>query len=162
MPVYIIDGENPESDESPPTVAKGYYANFSPCEMKPYLSGNCPTSPTEAQIDDILRPIRPEALRTCAHNTGAEAGCWLRLCYTNEEGHESLWSANESAEWVTYEGVVLDDESIFGGLDLAATLEIYPERIANERVDLELKEQSLREAVEYAEEGQLDDNPLER
>lgn len=57
---------------------------------------------------------------------------------------------------------MLDDESIFGGLDLAATLEIYPERIANERVDLELKEQSLREAVEYAEEGQLDDNPLER
>lgn len=57
---------------------------------------------------------------------------------------------------------MLDDESIFGGLDLAAALEIFPERVTNEAVDIELKEQSLREAVKYAKEGHSDENPLER
>lgn len=109
--------------------------------------------PTEAQIDEILRPIRPEALRTYAYNTGTELGLWLRLCYTNEEAHKSLWSDNEDAEWVTYEGVVLDDESIFGGLDLAAALEIFLECVTNERVNLELREKRLRNAVAAEQEG---------
>lgn len=103
--------------------------------------------PIEAQIDEILRPIRPGALRTCAWNTHAERGLWLRLCYTNEEAHKSLWADNEVAEWVTYGGVVLDDESIFGGLDLAAALEIFPERVTNEYVNIELREKELRETV---------------
>ena len=74
-------------------------------------------------------------------------GLWLRLCYTDEEAHKSLWSDNEDAEWVTHGGVVLDDESIFGGLDLTAALEIFPERVTNESVNLELREKELREMV---------------
>ncbi|KAJ5224937.1 hypothetical protein N7468_006162 [Penicillium chermesinum] len=129
-------------------------SNESPADRKP------PASPTQAQIDDILRPARPEALRVYGHNTGADAGCWIRLCYTNEEGHNALWSANESAQWVTYGGVVLDDESIFGGLDLAAALEIFPERVTNEAVNIELREESLKDAKWSAEEGDWAENPL--
>ncbi|OGE49150.1 hypothetical protein PENARI_c023G01415 [Penicillium arizonense] len=129
--------------------------------QQPYRPGNAPPSPTQAQIDDILRPARPKALRVYGHNTTADNGCWLRLCYTNEEGYNTLWSANELAEWVTYDGVVLDDESIFGGLDLAAALEIFPERVVNERVNFENREESLRDAIEDAEEGDWDENPLE-
>ncbi|KOS38546.1 hypothetical protein ACN38_g10642 [Penicillium nordicum] len=110
--------------------------------------------------DDILRPARPEALRVYGHNTTADNGCWLRLCYTDEEGHNALWSANKLAEWVTYDGIVLDDESIFGGLDLAAALEVFPERV-DERVNFEIREESLRDAIEVAEEGDWDENPLE-
>lgn len=56
---------------------------------------------------------------------------------------------------------MLDNESIFGGLDLAAALEIFPERVANERVNFELRERSLRNAIEDAEEGDFDEDPLE-
>ncbi|KAJ6029929.1 uncharacterized protein N7446_001008 [Penicillium canescens] len=190
MPVHIIENENPEIpawgsialevyflsewDKSHPDpsqseshadrrqrllrqfLALGYEGRL------PYKPGNSPPSPTEAQIDEILRPIRPEALRTCAHNTGAEVGCWLRLCYTNDEGHEALWSANEIAEWVTYGGAVLDDESLFSGLDLAAALELFPERVTDERVNLGLREESLREAVDGAENYPSEENPLGR
>ncbi|KAJ5120527.1 uncharacterized protein N7515_009915 [Penicillium bovifimosum] len=122
----------------PQTVANDFY---------PYWPGDSPPIPTEAQIDEILRPIRPEALRTYACNTCAEKGLWLRLCYTDEEAHNSLWADNEDAEWVTYDGVVLDDESIFGGLDLQGALEILPERVTNEALDIERRDNELREIL---------------
>jgi hypothetical protein len=43
---------------------------------------------------------------------------------------------------------------------LTAALEIFPERVANERVDFEIREESLRDALEDAEEGGWDENPL--
>ncbi|KAJ5550594.1 hypothetical protein N7535_001463 [Penicillium sp. DV-2018c] len=150
------------------TVVNGFYANFShwdskadcpqltehkPITDQPYWPRDSSPVPTEAQIDEILRPIRPEALRTYAYNTGAELGLWLRLYYTDEEAHTTLWSDNEDAEWVTHEGVVLDDENTFGGLDLAAALEIFPERVTNERVNLELREKRLRNALAAEQEG---------
>lgn len=104
--------------------------------------------PTEAQIEEILRPIRPDILRACGDQTGSDQGCWLRLCYTNEEGHKALWEENEEAEWVTHDGLVLDDESIFGGLDLDSALEIFTERITNEHVDLQERDDRLRECLE--------------
>ncbi|KAJ5257150.1 hypothetical protein N7478_013254 [Penicillium angulare] len=139
MPLQFIDFDNPE-DYQPETL---------------------PHPPTQAQIDDILRHARPEALRIYSHNTGADVGCWLRLCYTNEEGHDALWAANKDAEWVTEEGVVLDDESIFSGLDLAAALEIFPERVANEPVNFKFREESLKIAKRQAKNGGWDKDPLE-
>ncbi|KAJ5674681.1 uncharacterized protein N7477_004615 [Penicillium maclennaniae] len=50
-------------------------------------------------------------------------------------------------------GVVLDDESIFGGLDLAAALEIFPERVTNEGVSLKVRDQALRDIVAAEQEG---------
>ncbi|KAJ5301090.1 uncharacterized protein N7443_006092 [Penicillium atrosanguineum] len=170
LDVYFLsewDKPHPDlsvSNESPTDRRKRLLRQFLAlgCEgRQPYRLGNSPPSPTQAQIDNILRLIRPEALRVYAHNTGAERGCWLRLCYTNEEGHNALWTANELAEWVAYNGVVLDDESIFGRLDLAAALNIFPERVANERVNFELRERSLRNAIEDAEEGDFNEDPLE-
>ncbi|KAJ5686606.1 hypothetical protein N7536_009225 [Penicillium majusculum] len=170
LDIYLLsEWEKPHPDpsvstESPADRRKRLLRQFLAlgCEgRQPYRPGNAPPSPTQAQIDDILRPIRPEALRVYGYNTTADNGCWLRLCYTNEEGHNALWSANKLAEWVTYDGVVLNDKSIFGGLDLAAALEIFPERVANERVNFEIREESLRDAIEDAEEGDWDENPLE-
>ncbi|KAJ5089842.1 hypothetical protein N7532_008526 [Penicillium argentinense] len=176
MPLHIIENDDPEtaawgelplevyflsewekphpdpsqSNESPADRRKRLLRQFLALGSEgrePYWPGDSPAVPTEAQIDEILRPIRPEALRTYACNTVAEKGLWLRLCYTNEEAHNSLWADNEEAEWVSYDGVVLDDESIFGGLDLAAALEIFPERVTNESVDIELRDNELREIV---------------
>ncbi|CAG7959384.1 unnamed protein product [Penicillium olsonii] len=113
------------------------------------------------EIDDILRPIRPEVLRVYGNNTGSDVGCWLRLCYTNQEGHDTLWSANKDTEWVSEGAVVLDDESIFGGLDLTAALEIFPERVANEPVNFDSREESLKAAIEETKEGGWDEEPLE-
>lgn len=116
------------------------------------------SNPTEAQIEEILRPIRPDILRACGHQTDSTRGCWLRLCYTNEEGHKALWKENQEAEWVTYDGLVLDDESIFGGLDLASALQIFSERITNEPVDLKDRDDTLREELEVLYESSDDDD----
>ncbi|KAJ6134122.1 hypothetical protein N7523_000444 [Penicillium sp. IBT 18751x] len=147
-----------QSNESPAARRKRLISQFLALGYEgrmPYLSQprNPPPIPTEAQIEEILRPIRPEALRTYAYNTGADSGLWLRLCYTDEEAHNSLWSDNEDADWVTYGGVVLDDESIFGGLDLAAALEIFPERVTNEAVCLEVRDQELKDIVAAEQES---------
>lgn len=56
---------------------------------------------------------------------------------------------------------MLDDESIFGGLDLAAALEIFPERVTNEPVNFELREKSLKTAKKQAKNGGWDQDPLE-
>lgn len=50
------------------------------------------------------------------------------------------------------DGIVLDDESIFGGLDLAAALEVFPERVTNEHVDLRFRETQFREMVDATQE----------
>lgn len=36
---------------------------------------------------------------------------------------------------------------------MAAALEIFPERVANEPVNFEIREESLRDTIEDAEEG---------
>ena len=98
-------------------------------------------------------------MRVYGHNSGSNVGCWVRLCYTNEEGHNALCSANEDAEWVSEQAVVLDDESIFGGLDLASALEVFPERVINEPVNFEFREESLKTAKEEVKGGGWDDDP---
>ncbi|KAJ5145822.1 uncharacterized protein N7515_000386 [Penicillium bovifimosum] len=113
-------------------------------------------TPTEAQITDILLPLRPEALRPYAnYTTCLEEGLWIRLCYKKEKNaaHDAIWSHNEDVEYVGPEGVVLDDE-IFDGLDVAAALELFPERVTNEGPSkhIELREQTLREVLGFVEE----------
>ena len=44
---------------------------------------------------------------------------------------------------------------------MAAALEIFPERVANEPVNFEIREESLRHAIEHAEKGDWDETPLE-
>lgn len=56
---------------------------------------------------------------------------------------------------------MLDDESIFGGLDLAAALEIFPDRVANEHVNFEFREESLWTAKRQAKDCGWDEDPLE-
>jgi hypothetical protein len=63
---------------------------------------------------------------------------------------------------VTYGGAVLDDENVFGSLDLAAAVELFPKRVTDERVNLSLREESLREAVDDAANYPSEENPLKR
>lgn len=44
---------------------------------------------------------------------------------------------------------------------MAAALEIFPERVTNQPVNIEFREESLREAKEQTESGSLDEFPLE-
>ncbi|OOQ84400.1 hypothetical protein PEBR_30356 [Penicillium brasilianum] len=112
-----------------------------------------PPSVSEAQLTEILLLLRPEALRPFAGYTGClDEGLWLRLSYEDEEAHESLWSTNEDLTYVGPNGVILDDKSIFGGLDLVAAVELFPERITNEGVNIELRETILRETLSELEE----------
>ena len=116
--------------------------------LHPYL-------PSEAQITEILLPLRPEALRPFAAYTGClSEGLWLRLCYDEEkeEAHESIWSTNEDLTYVGPDGVILNDKSIFGGLDLAAAVELFPERITNAGVNVQLRQMILRETISDLEE----------
>lgn len=48
--------------------------------------------------------------------------------------------------------MIFDDKSIFGGLDLAAALELFPERITNASVNVQLREMILRETLNDLEE----------
>ncbi|PKY02780.1 hypothetical protein P168DRAFT_191200 [Aspergillus campestris IBT 28561] len=177
MPVYKLDDQQPkqppwgelplevyflsEWETLPPDPSQ---SNESPADRRKRLvrqflalgfegRQESPPIPTENQIDEILRPIRPEALRAYADDTASLSGLWLRLCYTDEEAHKTLWAENEDAEWVGDDGIVLDDESIFSGLDLAAALEVFPERVTNEPVDLEFREAQFREMVDAAQES---------
>ncbi|RDW93962.1 uncharacterized protein DSM5745_01284 [Aspergillus mulundensis] len=95
-----------------------------------------PPTPTDAQIDGILRPARPEALRPYAAYTGSlDEGLYLRLCYNTakEEAHEAVWAGNLAHGFVGPDGLIFDDGDIFGaeGMDLARFLEIFPERVAS-------------------------------
>ncbi|PLN75227.1 hypothetical protein BDW42DRAFT_181090 [Aspergillus taichungensis] len=157
---FLSEWETPppdpsQSSESPADRRKRLVRQFLALGSQgrqPYCQESPPT-PTKDQIDKILRPIRPEALRAYADDTSSLSGLWLRLCYTDEEAHKALWAANEDAEWVGEDGIVLDDESIFGGLDLAAALEVFPERVTNEPVDLEFRDAQFREMVDAAQES---------
>ncbi|KAJ5493636.1 hypothetical protein N7463_009723 [Penicillium fimorum] len=115
------------------------------------------TSPThpKAQIVEILLPERPTALRPYAgYTTCLEEGLWIRLCYKKkkkEEAHEALRSYNKDVAYIGPEGVVLDDENIFGGgLDVTAALELFLERVTNEGSTghVKLREETLREIKE--------------
>ncbi|KAE8158671.1 hypothetical protein BDV40DRAFT_291589 [Aspergillus tamarii] len=157
---FLSEWEKPhpdpsQSNESPADRRKRLVRQFLALGFEgrqPYYQKS-PPIPTEDQVDEILRPIRPEALRAYADDTGSLSGLWLRLCYTDEEAHKALWAENEDAEWVSYGGIVLDDESIFGGLDLAAALEVFPERVTNEHVNLQFRDAEFREMVEAAQES---------
>lgn len=48
--------------------------------------------------------------------------------------------------------MILDDKSIFGGLDLAAAVELFPERITNASVNVQLRQMILRETLSDLEE----------
>ncbi|KAF3384321.1 hypothetical protein F1880_001855, partial [Penicillium rolfsii] len=113
-----------------------------------------PPTLSKAQVAKILLPLRPEALRPFAGYTECLGeGLWLRLSYDDEESHESLWSTNEDLTYVGPDGVILDEKSIFDGLDLAAAIELFPERITNEGVNIELREAILRETLSELEEN---------
>ncbi|KAL4809450.1 hypothetical protein BDV18DRAFT_80739 [Aspergillus unguis] len=107
----------------------------------PYnLQTEDPPTPTDAQITEILRPVRPEALRPYAEYTGSlDEGLYVRLCYNTEteEAHEAVWAGNLSSGFVGPDGILFDDEGILQAagagmdLDLAGFLEIFPERVTN-------------------------------
>ncbi|CAP93003.1 hypothetical protein E8E15_003093 [Penicillium rubens] len=184
MPLRIIEGESPEPvpwgslpldiyllsewetphpsqpTESPSARRRRLIRQFLALGLegrRPYQARTeTPPTPTKAQIAEILLPVRPEALRPyAAYTTCLEEGLWLRLCYKKEEAHESIWSHNEDVAYVGPDGVVLDDEEIFGGLDLAAALEIFPERVTNggSSGHIKLREETLREIL-----GDLEDD----
>ncbi|OKP10939.1 hypothetical protein PENSUB_3759 [Penicillium subrubescens] len=121
----------------------------------PYRAlADSPPTPSEAQIAEILLPLRPEALRPYAAYTGSLGeGLWLRLCYDDdkEESHESLWSTNEDYDFVGPDSVMLDDKTIIGGLDLAAAVEVFPGRITNNGVNVQLREK-IRDMLSDIEE----------
>ncbi|KAJ5397685.1 hypothetical protein N7509_005798 [Penicillium cosmopolitanum] len=149
MPLHIIDNDYPETVAWGELLLEVYFlSEWENPHPDPSQPKGTPANRRKRLLHEILRPIRPEALRTYACNTCAGKGLWLRLCYTNEEAHNSLWADNEdAAEWVTYDGVVLDDESIFGGLDLQGALEIFPERVTTEALDIERRDNVLREIL---------------
>ncbi|KAL4962673.1 uncharacterized protein BDV14DRAFT_202494 [Aspergillus stella-maris] len=52
-----------------------------------YEQADNPSTPTEAQINEILRPARPEALRPYAEYSGSlDKGLFLHLCYDSRRG----------------------------------------------------------------------------
>ncbi|GLI78756.1 hypothetical protein PoHVEF18_007077 [Penicillium ochrochloron] len=170
MPLQILDGETPATPPWGSILLDLYllaewdtphpsHLTESPSDRRrrlPYCAlADSPPTPTEAQIAEILLPFRPEALRPYAEYTGSLGeGLWLRLCYDEdkEEAHESLWSTNEDYDFVGPDGVILDDKTIFGGLDLAAAVELFPERITNNGVNVQLREKILREMLSDIEE----------
>ncbi|KAJ5472248.1 hypothetical protein N7530_006249 [Penicillium desertorum] len=125
---------------------------------------NCrsPPQPTDAEIAEILRPARPEALRPYAEFSGSlEEGLWLRLSYDEKkkEQHRAVWAENIDSDFVGPDGIVLDDKEIFAGADLARALEIFPERVTNEDSDiyLERRDTALRELRELLADSDVED-----
>lgn len=129
-----------------------------------------PPTPTEAQIEEILRPARLEALRPFADYSGSWGeGLYLRTCYDEdkEEQHQALWEDNLNSCYVNDEGIIFDDKDIFGeeGMDVARFLELFPERVTNDGSadQLELRDAVLQEQLDVIAETEADlaDNPDE-
>ncbi|RHZ57212.1 hypothetical protein CDV55_106074 [Aspergillus turcosus] len=128
---------------------------------------SAPLQPTESQIETILRPLRPDSLRRYAAYVGSEEeGLWLRTCYDpeKEDTHKSLF--NDFAyhnDAIGYHSLVPDDKELFVDLDVAGLLEIFPERVTNEREieNTEKRERELLEIFEREEEDEISLSDLE-
>lgn len=90
----------------------------------------------------------------------------MRLCYDaeKEEAHEAAWAGNLSGGFVGPDGILFDDQGIFGaagagagaGMDLTGFLEIFPERVTNSAFveHVQQRESALRAALsEIQEQG---------
>ncbi|KAF7125329.1 hypothetical protein CNMCM5793_001507 [Aspergillus hiratsukae] len=111
---------------------------------------SAPLQPTESQIETILRPLRPDSLRRYAGYSGSEEeGLWLRTCYDPEKEatHKALFKKFvHHQDAVGYHSLVLDDKELFADLDVAGFLEIFPERVTNER-DISIVEKREKKVV---------------
>ncbi|KAL4796348.1 hypothetical protein BDV19DRAFT_388484 [Aspergillus venezuelensis] len=123
-----------------------------------------PPKLTDAQINEILRPARPEALRPYAEYSGSlDEGLYLRLCYDpeKEEAHRAVLASSYANDFVGPDGIIFDDENIFGeeGMDLTRFLELFPERVTNTSLInyVEKRECALRECLERIKEAEEDD-----
>ncbi|CBF69368.1 predicted protein [Aspergillus nidulans FGSC A4] len=118
--------------------------------------------PTLAQIDTILRPLRPEQLRPYADYTGSlDEGLYLRLCYddSKEEAHKAVWAGNLDVAFVGPDGIILDDREIFGQCSsFSDALGVFPERVTNGGGvgHVQARERALREALSQ-EQGEEDE-----
>ncbi|KAL4949058.1 hypothetical protein BDW69DRAFT_203106 [Aspergillus filifer] len=124
-----------------------------------------PPTPTDTQINEILRPVRPEALRPYAEYSGSlDEGLYLRLCYDSEkeEEHEAVLESNFNNDFVGPDGIIFDDKEIFGaeGMDLSRFLELFPERVTNTSLTgyVERRERALSECLQGIKEAEEDDH----
>ncbi|RDW68823.1 uncharacterized protein DSM5745_08583 [Aspergillus mulundensis] len=105
---------------------------------EPYYRGKTPDyiphpgTPTPAQIDEILRPLRPEWFR---HQLPLDndAGMWVRTCYDPalEDKHRALFAKVTEKGALGHEALVLDDASLLENADLDTVLMLYPEQVTN-------------------------------
>ncbi|OJJ53654.1 hypothetical protein ASPSYDRAFT_94161 [Aspergillus sydowii CBS 593.65] len=116
------------------------------------LATYAPAQPTQAEIETILRPLRPDSLRRYADYTGDE-GMWVRICYDveNEQVRAAFWDKYvEHAQVISADSLVFDDKELFENADIARVLELFPERVTNSSTpeQLAFAERELRKSFD--------------
>ncbi|KAI3098440.1 hypothetical protein CBS147333_9075 [Penicillium roqueforti] len=116
------------------------------------LATYAPAQPTQAEIETILRPLRPDSLRRYADYT-CDEGMWVRTCYDtdNEEVRAAFWDQYvERSQVISADSLVFDDKELFEDADIARVLELFPERVTNPSTpeNLAFAERELRKFFE--------------
>ncbi|KAI9376426.1 hypothetical protein BJX61DRAFT_530841 [Aspergillus egyptiacus] len=128
---------------------------------KSHLPTYAPAQPTQAEIDIILRPLRPESIRQYADYTGDNEGMWVRICYNteNEEARAVFWDEYvENSQVIGADSLVFEDKEFFENANIERVLELFPERVANSATTMKVAfaEKQLRKHfdnwVHYGEE----------
>ncbi|KAL4860437.1 hypothetical protein BDV12DRAFT_209422 [Aspergillus spectabilis] len=128
---------------------------------KSHLPTYAPAQPTQAEIDIILRPLRPESIRRYADYTGGNEGMWVRICYDieNEEARAVFWDEYvENSQVISADSLVFDDKEFFENANIERVLELFPERVTNlaTTIKVAFAEKQLRKhfdnLVDYGEE----------
>ncbi|KAL3456199.1 hypothetical protein BJX64DRAFT_281531 [Aspergillus heterothallicus] len=88
-------------------IGRQLYFNRTTRELATYA----PAQPTQAEIETILRSLRPDSLRRYAD-------------YTCDEG---MWCS----QVISAGSLVFDDRELFENADIARVLELFPERVTN-------------------------------
>jgi hypothetical protein len=117
---------------SPSYLMSQPYFNRTTRELATYA----PAQPTQAEIETILRPLRPDSLRRYADYT-CDEGMWVRTCYDNTDNEEvraAFWDEYvERSQVISADSIVFDDKELFEDADIARVLELFPELVTNAR-----------------------------
>ena len=110
------------------------------------------TRPTDAQIENILQPLRAPALRSVANtltNLPDSSGpLWLRIHYEDQQGHEEFCRLElrcvDSGDGLREDSIILSDERYYNVGSCQDVLEFLPEIVVNHHRELKITEAAYR------------------
>lgn len=109
-------------------------------------------SPSDSQIETILRPLRPSALRSVANTLAnlpdSSGPIWLRTSYEDQERHEEFCRLElgcvDSGDGLREDSIILSDHHYYDVESWQKILEFLPEIVVDQCKEQQVTESNYR------------------